>query len=213
MYIIVKILNNNMFKNIQSRVAKIFNIMILKIKKILLIIQFYYYYDNLNYRMPQILMILYRLIHGLIGLISYIKLQCPNILLVFLENYSEIPNINNGINSAKLYMSSVLPLGITSVIPSDITSDSPLGTEPPRTKDKVSGIRNTPYVISDTPYVISGIPSSMTSSFPLDKTSSLSSGVPTNMLNTFSSNDPQVVHNHLHHHQNHVHNNPTNNPE
>ena len=78
-----------MLKNIRSIVVKNFNIIILKLKKILSKIQIYYYYYNLDYRMAHILKRLmrlyrlYRLIHGLIALISYIKVQCPDILFFF----------------------------------------------------------------------------------------------------------------------------------
>ena len=142
-----------MFRSFLSRIINIFNIIILKIKKtlskILLIIQIYYYND----RMPQILMILYRFIHGLIILISYIKFN-PEILFVFLENYSQIPNINMGNNSAKLFMSNVLPLGIATVIPSDITSDTP-------------------------PSITNGIPSNMLNIYHSGITNPSDSGIPT----------------------------------
>jgi len=111
-----------MFRNFLSRVVKIFNIIIiLKIKKNLSIIQCYYYYYYLGNKIPNILIILYRFISGLIILISFLQAHLSyGIWNVILDNYTiQLPNLNMVSNINDMGSESPRPL---------ITSGFPIGT-------------------------------------------------------------------------------------
>ena len=145
-----------MFINFLSRIVKIFYIIILKIKKILLIIQCYYYYYYLGNNIPKIIMILYRFIHGLIVLISFLKFHLglgPDIFYVFVDNYIRSSN-----------------------------GDIILYINPRGTRDIPYVISDIPYVISDIPTsMTSSFPSGITNSFP----SGVTSGIPSSMTSSF----------------------------
>jgi hypothetical protein len=132
-----------MFRNFLSKIVKIFNIIILKIKKILLIIQCYYYYYYLGNNIPKIIMILYRFIHGLIVLISFLKFNLglgPDIFYVFVDNYIRSSN-----------------------------GDIILYINPKGTRDIPYVISDIPYVISDIPSSMTNrVPPSMLNRFPSD---------------------------------------------
>jgi len=158
-------------------------------------------------------MILYRFIHGLIVLISFLKFNLglgPDIFYVFVDNYirssngdiilyinpkgtrdipyviSDIPYVISDIPPS---MTSSFPSGITNSLPSGITSGIP-SSMPNRIPPSMLNSFPLDITSSIPSDIKSGIPPSMTSRFVTDITNSSPSGITSDIPSSMTNRVP-----------------------